>query len=137
MYNTFTLHIKASSYAMYVRILCSIHQLYYNFQGVLQLPNVTLCVGGSKGKFVLQSDVAHIGVLQLPWCATTSHWNAYNYARTTNGMHQDCFMQQVKLLLFIKHAILISIVGLSLGAHHPCVGSKFPLSCIVHRRVLI
>ena len=33
----------------------------------------------------------------------------------TNGMHQDCFMQQVKLPLFIKHAIPISIVGLSLG----------------------
>ena len=29
--------------------------------------------------------------------------------------HQDCFEQQVKLLLFIKHALLISIVGLSLG----------------------
>ena len=65
---------------------------------------VTLRMGGSKRKFCYKGDVAHIDVLQLPWCATTSHKNAYNYARTTNGMHQ------VKLPLFIKHAISISIV---------------------------
>ena len=53
---------------------------------------VTLCMGGSKGATKVMY-VAHIGVLQLPWCATTSHWNAYNYARTTSGMHQDCFMK--------------------------------------------
>ena len=43
-------------------------------------PYVTHCVGGSKGKFMLQ-------LLQLPLeCGTTSYWNAHNNAKTSNGM---------------------------------------------------
>ena len=55
--------------------------------------NVTLCVGGSKGKFVLQKSCStqHIppGVLQVLWCATTFHRNAHNYAKTANGMLKE------------------------------------------------
>ena len=43
-------------------------------------------MGGSKGNLCYKSDVAPPGVLQLPGGLTTSHWNAYDYARTTNGM---------------------------------------------------
>ena len=44
---------------------------------------VTLCMGKNS---CYKSDVAHLGVLQLPWCATTSHWNAYNYQWYAPGL---------------------------------------------------
>ena len=43
-----------------------------------------------KGSFcslnVMYHNHSSLGVLQLPWCATTYHWNAYNYATTSTGM---------------------------------------------------
>ena len=57
------------------------------------------------------------GVLQLPLeCATTSLWNAYNYATTSNGMlhkFQGTLIQTPETPLLIKRNISISIVGLS------------------------
>ena len=53
---------------------------------------------------------------QLSKCATTSHWNAYNYATTFNGTlqkYQGALIQIPKTPLLIKQNILILIVGLS------------------------
>ena len=74
------------------------------------------------------SDVAYSAVLQLPWCTM------YNFHRNVvqppirmhiimlqlpmvchNNTRIALLLQQVKLPLFIKHVILILIVGLSLG----------------------
>ena len=70
----------------------------------------------------MAGEVAHPAMLQPPWCVTTSHWNVvYDFvimlqlSMVCHNKHQDCFEQQVKLPLFIKHALSISIVGLSLG----------------------
>ena len=66
-------------------LIGSINRCYYLY--------VTLCMRGSKRKFVLQKSCStqHIppGVLQHLWCATvytTSHRNTHNYATTVNGM---------------------------------------------------
>ena len=57
------------SYVIYVTLIYQIKGSCCGLNVMYQLPQLSRCV-----------------TIQLPWCATTSHWNAYNYAITSNGI---------------------------------------------------